>query len=284
MNKVVIFTDSCVDLGSETTNKLKVEVVPLLVTVGEKVFQDGVEITPDDIVEFATKGSDFPHTSTAAPATFVERFTPYIEQGYDIVYCGIGSTFSATFNSVLIAQKEFPENRIFMVDSKNLSSAIGILILKAVKYRDAGLSAKEIAEKISEHVDFLRVQFVVDTLDFIYKGGRCSGAQRVFAKYLKIHPILKVSDAKMNVYKKPRGALMKAWKEMLADFKNDLPHVDLDNVIITGCQNADGEKYMVEELRKMIPQESIRVTQVGSVIATHCGPNTTGILYLTKAK
>ncbi|MFA7192837.1 MAG: DegV family protein [Bacilli bacterium] len=282
MNKVVIFTDSCVDLGSDTIQKLKVEVVPLLVNIGEKVFYDGVDITPQDIIDSVAKGGVFPKTAAAAPATFIERFTPYIEQGYDIFYCGIGSTFSATLNSVLIARAEFPENRIFLVDSSNLSSAIGLLILKAVKYRDAGLSAKEIAEKVSEHVDRLRVQFVVDTLDFIYKGGRCSGATLFFAKHLKIHPILKVGDAKMNVYKKTRGPLVKAWNEMLSDFKKDLKNLDLDNVVIAGCGNEDGEKYMVEQLQKLIPAESIRVTKVGSVIATHCGPNTTGILYLTK--
>lgn len=280
MNKVVIFTDSCVDLGVETTNKLKIEVVPLLVTIGEKVYQDGIDIKQKDIVDSVVKNNLFPKTSAAAPATFIERFTPYIEQGYDIVYCGIGSDFSATYNSVILASRELPKDRIFMIDSKNLSSGIGLLVLKCCKYRDQGKSAIEIVEEVSKLVDLVRVQFVVDTLDFIYRGGRCSGTAFFFAKHLKIHPILKVEDGKMAVYKKPRGALSKGWNEMIKEFKEDLPHVDLDSVVITGCQNEDGEKYMVEELKNLIPETSIRVTQVGSVIATHCGPNTTGILYI----
>lgn len=282
MKKIAIFTDSCADLDIKMINQADIEIVPLNVIINETVFQDGIDITQKEIVDSVLKNNVFPKTSAVSPATFIERFTPYIEKGYDIVYCGIGSSFSATFNSVLVAMEEFPKDRIHAIDSKNLSSGIGLLVLKCIKYRDEGLSAIEIVEKVNALVDTLKVQFVVDTLDFIYKGGRCSGTTHFFAKHLRIHPILKVENNKMNVYKKPRGRLVKAWDEMLKDFKNDLPDIDLDGVFIAGCQNADGEKYMVEQLKKLIPEQSIKAIQVGSVIATHCGPNTTGIIYSKK--
>lgn len=282
MKKIAIFTDSCADLGAIALNNSDFEIIPLTVNINETSYLDGIEITQKEIVDSVVKNKVFPKTSAVSPATFIERFTPYIEKGCDIVYMGIGSGFSATYNSVLVAMEEFPKDRIHVLDSKNLSSGIGFLVLKALKYRDEGLSAVEIVEKVSEIVDTLRVEFVVDTLDFIYKGGRCSGTTYFFAKHLKIHPILKAGDNKMGVYKKSRGRLSKAWDELLADFKNDLPNVDLENVFIVGCQNKDGEEYMIEELKKLIPAESIRAIQVGSVIATHCGPNTTGIIYSVK--
>ncbi|MDR0934969.1 MAG: DegV family protein [Erysipelotrichaceae bacterium] len=282
MNKVVIFTDSCVDLGKDITDKLGIEVVPLLITIGEKVYKDGVDIFQKDIVKSVLVDNVFPKTSAVAPGVFAKRFEPYIKKGYDIIYCGIGSNFSATYNSVLIAMNDFPKGRIFLIDSKNLSSGIGLLVLKCVKFKNEGMSAEEIAHKVAPMADKLCVQFVVDTLDSIYKGGRCSGTVYFFAKHLKVHPILRVADDKLTVYKKPRGALSKAWNEMISDFKKDIPEVDMDNVIITGCQNEDGEKYVYEELKKIVPDANILKTQVGSIIATHCGPNTTGILYLKK--
>lgn len=282
MHKVAIFTDSCADLDVKKLNQADIEIIPLIVTINETAYEDGIEITQKEIVDSVVKNNVFPKTSAVSPATFIERFTPYIEKGYDIVYCGIGSAFSATHNSVLVAMEEFPKGRIHAIDSKSLSSGIGLLVHKCLKFRAEGLSAGEIVEKVTPLIDTLSVQFVVDTLDFIYKGGRCSGATLFFAKHLRIHPVLKVENNKMGVYKKPRGRIIKAWNEILVDFKKDLPNVDLDNVFVVGCQNDDGEAYMVEELKKLIPAESIQTIKVGSVIATHCGPNTTGLIYSKK--
>ena len=280
MNKVVIFTDSCVDLGLKTTKDLGIEVIPLLVTIKEKVFKDGVDITQKDVIDSVTKNDIFPKTSSVSPMVFSERFKEFYDKGYDIVYCGIGSDLSGTFNSAHIAASEFDDNRIFLIDSKNLSSGIGALVLKACKLRDMGKSAKEIQEEVSKLTGLVSSKFVVDTLDFIYRGGRCNGAVYFIGKHLKIHPILKVVDGKLIVHKKPRGLISRGWDEMLEEFKNDLPHVDLDNIMITGCQNSDGEKYVEEEIKKMAPKANIRKTQVGCIIASHCGPNTTGILYI----
>ena len=280
MNKVVIFTDSCVDLGSKTTKDLGIEVIPLLITIGDKVNKDGIDITQKDIVESVSKHNVFPKTSSVSPMVFVERFKEFYDKGYDILYCGIGSDLSGTYNSALIAAREFEPNRIFLVDSKNLSSGIGTLVLKACKLRDMGKSAKEIEEQLNKITGLVSAKFVVDTLDFIYRGGRCNGAVYFIGKHLKIHPILKVVDGKLIVHKKPRGLISRGWDEMLEEFKNDLPYVDLDNIMITGCQNEDGEAYIEEQIKKMAPKANIRKTQVGCIIASHCGPNTTGILYI----
>ena len=204
MNKVIIIADSTVDLTPELIKKHNIVTVPLIVRFDEEIYYDNETITPDELYEKVKIKGELPKTAAVAPQTFIELFKPYIDQGCDILFSGIGAKMSATIQNAIIASNEFPEGRIFVLDSGNLSTGTGLLILKMCKYRDEGKSAKEIFDLVSPLVTKVSAQFAVDTLEYLHKGGRCSGASKIFGTIFHIHPIIKLVDGGMIVYKKPR--------------------------------------------------------------------------------
>ena len=147
MNKVVILTDSTCDLDLNIIQEKNINVIPLYVCFGDKNYKDGVDINTEKLYEMVEELGYLPKTSAVSPNEFINFFAPFIDKGYDIVYLGIGSTLSSTFNNAYIASLSFPENRIFLIDSLNLSTGTGLLVLKACKYRDQNFSAAEIQKK-----------------------------------------------------------------------------------------------------------------------------------------
>ncbi|MDD3999789.1 MAG: DegV family protein, partial [Bacilli bacterium] len=181
-----------------------------------------------------------------------------------------------------IAASEFPEGRIRIVDSGNLSSGTGLLLLKAVKYRAEGDDLETIAKKVEKHIPLVRTQFAINTLSYLHKGGRCSGTSRIIGTLLKIKPIIRVIDGAMAVTKKPRGKYQKALDTLLEYLRNDAGNIDLDNIMITHCQAYEDCEYLKMEVAKIEKAENIIGTKASAVISTHCGPRTIGILYLLK--
>ena len=283
MNKVAIFVDSTADLTKEQYEKLDIHVVPLLVNIGGKAYQDGLEINSELLYKLVAEHGELPTTAAVPPFAFVEAFKPYIEQGYDIFYVGIGGKLSATLQSVVLAAQEFDDGRVFYSDSNNLSSGSGLLALKAAKYRDEGKSASEIKTLIDEHATKVNSVFAIETLDYLHKGGRCSGTAKVLGKLFHIHPLIKVTDGKLIVYKKPRGKMIAALNELVNELKGHLPNVDLDHIMVThaGVDQANLD-YLVEKLGQLVSSSSINVTQAGGVISSHCGYGTIGVLYIRK--
>lgn len=286
MNKVLICTDSTCDLSNDIINQHNIKIIPLHITFGEKSYDDRIDINLAELYERVENTGEMPKTAACSPNEFVKFLKPYINDGYDIFYTGIGSGLSTTYQSICIAMKEFPEGRIFASDSQNLSTGIGLLLLKACKYRDRGLSAKEIKERIDSLVPHVKVQFVIKTLDFLHKGGRCSSLTKIFGTMLRIRPMIVVRDGKLKVGKKVVGLMKKAVAVMTNTFIKDLPNIDLDNVFITNTTasdasyeeiNASFEKYGVANKVK-----NIYHTTAGCVIGSHCGPGTIGILYIMK--
>ncbi|MFA5443236.1 MAG: DegV family protein, partial [Bacilli bacterium] len=214
MNKVVIFVDSTADLNKEHYEQFDIHVVPLLVNIGGKAYKDGEEINSEKLYKLVAEHGELPTTAAVPPFSFIEAFKPYIDNGYDIFYVGIGSKLSATLQSVVLAAQEFEEGRVFYSDSNNLSSGSGLLALKAAKYRDEGKSAFEIKTLIDAHSPKVSSLFAIETLDYLHKGGRCSGTTKVLGKLFHIHPIIKVTDGKLIVYKKPRGRMNAALDEL----------------------------------------------------------------------
>ena len=283
MNKVAIVVDSTADLTKELYEKHNTIVVPLLVNIGGNTYEDGKEIDSEKLYALVSEHDELPSTAAVSPQKFIETFKPLIESGHDIYFVGIGSKLSATLQSVILASQELPENRVFYSDSNNLSSASGLLALKAAKYRDEGKSAKEIKELIDKIAPKLNSVFAIETLDYLHKGGRASGTAKILGKIFRIHPLIKVVDGKLIVYKKPRGRMSTALDELVDEIQGDLPKVDLEKVMITHAgvdqENLD---YIVEKLGHIIEPSSIYVTQAGAVISSHCGYGTIGILYLRK--
>jgi DegV family protein with EDD domain len=281
MNKVQIFTDSTCDLSPELIEENDISVVPLYVTFKDKSYKDGVDITPKDLFRMVDEYGELPKTSAAPPVDFINAFKPYIDEGKDILYISISSKLSTTLQNARLAASEFPEGRIKFVDSLNLSTGIGLLVLKAADYAKKGLSVEEISEELMKIVPKVRTQFVIDTLDYLYKGGRCNALQNFIGGMLKIRPIVKVVDGRMILGQKIREKKQKALDIMLDTALND--EIDPSRIMIThslGCE--DEAIYLKEELKAKTGIENIFITNAGCVISSHCGPKTIGILYISK--
>lgn len=283
MNKVKIIVDSTVDLTEEIYKKYDIDVLPLNINFGEKTYKDGVDIDIKMLFEKVETLGVLPHTSACSPAVFIECFKKYIDQGMDIIFLGLSSTFSTTFQNANIAKAEFPDDRIFLVDSKSLSTGTGLLVLKAARLVKEGKSAKEIAVELEKSVPNVVAQFTIEELEYLHKGGRCSGASKIFGHIFHIRPYIKVIDGQMVVYKKPRGPMKIAVNEQLQDVKDSLDKIDQSTVIITHSLVSDELlEYTKTELGKLVNPKSIIVTTSGCVISAHCGKGCIGILYLKK--
>ena len=284
MNKVKIVVDSTVDLNKDMYEKLDIRVIPLQVRFDNEVYYDGVDIDQESLYAKVEKDKKLPSTAAISPVELAKAFQEYINQGMDVVFVGIGSKLSSTFQNVLIAIQDLPEGRVFPIDSENLSSGSGLLVLKCAKLRDEGKSAKEIAEIVQPLSKNVSAKFCLDRFDFMHKGGRCSAMVKLFGHLLHIHPVLKVVEGKLVVESKPRGPIKVAYKEMLEELKRDLETgVDMDHILIThaGMKKED-EEYLYQEVAKIVDPSVIKITHAGCVISSHCGFGTVGILYIKK--
>lgn len=283
MNKVKILADSTADLSPELYKKYGVDVVYCSVSFGEKVYKDTVDITLEELYQKVKETGSLPHTAAVPPADFEEYFKKQIKDGYDVVYVGLGSKLSTTFQNAHIASQSCEEGRVFLVDSGSLSSGIGLLVMKACMFRDEGLSAKEIAEKCQALAPKIIAQFTVESLDYLHKGGRCSGASKLIGHIFHVHPYLRMVDGKLIVYKKPRGPMKLAIDEQIKGFKEVLPNVHMDNIMITHAGlDKNYEEYFYNEVKKLVPEGNIHITHAGATIASHCGYGTVGLLYILK--
>lgn len=285
MNKVKIITDSTCDLGKDLAKKYDIEIIPLYVNFGEESYKDGENITTEELYQLVEKKNELPKTSAIDIVTLTNTFKKWIDLGYDVIFSGISMQMSRTYENAVMAVDELGlKDRIFIVDSMNLSTGIALTILKACDLRDQGLSAKEIVDKMNEITKNVKAQFGIETMDYLYKGGRCSGVAKVFGTLLKIKPIIFVREGKMTVGMKPLGKMKVALDKMinmfLEDYKND--KVDRDKVFITHSLAFESEKYIRERLETEVKDMEIISTVAGCVISSHCGKGTIGILYITK--
>ena len=281
MSKIKVVVDSTVDLSEELYKKYDFDVIPLNVIFDEKVYEDGVTITRDELYAQVAKTKKLPSTAAPGPQVFEQVFRKWVDQGYDVIYVGIGSTLSTAFQSANIARGMVGEDHIFLVDSKNLSSASGLLAMKAAKLAKEGNEPKEICAILEKDVPNVVAQFSVETLNYLHKGGRCSGTAKVLGHLLHIRPHILVKDGKLIVYKKPRGTMKVAIDGQIEELKKALPNVQMDNIMITDSGATDEiRNYFVKEVSKLVDPKVIRTTPAGCVIASHCGPGTIGLLFI----
>lgn len=285
--EIIIFTDSTCDLSKDLIDQNKIKVIPLHVTFDNGgQYLDGVDIFSEDVYKKQEELNTLPKTGAVNVSEFIKAFKEEYNKGNDIFYIGIGSGLSSSYNNALLASKEFDdESRFAIVDGQNLSTGTGLLVLKACKFRDEGDSIQEIKSKVEKLVPLVSAKFCIDRLDYLYKGGRCSGMTMLLAHALKIHPVAKVINNKLVVYKKPRGKYVNAVNEQIEEFKHDLPNMDTSCVFITHSGRIDGfDKYIYDEISKYIPKENIHITEAGCTVCSHCGPKTIGILYILNSK
>lgn len=277
---VKIITDSTCDLDKQLIEKLDIDVIPLYVNFSDESFLDGVEMTTEKLYEKVDEKNELPKTSAIPIPTFIEYFEKHVNNGDDVIYLGISRQMSRTYENAILAAREVDENKVFIVDSMNLSTGIGLLVLKACKYRDLGDTAKVIAEKLN--VDNKRVlsQFAIEKMDFLHKGGRCTSVAKIFGTLLKIKPIIAVRDGKMHVQAKPIGKMKRALDTMINQIIADKERLDMDHIFITHSLGFEYCDYIYEILKKEFPDLDIITTVAGCVISSHCGKGTIGILYM----
>jgi len=280
MNKVLITTDSTCDLSDSILDAYHIKIIPLYVNFNDESYVDRVDITTEQLYELVDTKGILPKTSAPSTGQFIKFFKPYIDEGYDIVYIGISLKLSSTLQSAQIAASEFDKGRIHIVDSMNLSSGVGLMALKAAQFAQMGLEAKEIVNKVIALVPKVETAFVIDTMEYLYKGGRCSGIANLVGTLLKIKPIIHVVDGGMIVGAKPRGRT-KAYELLINKINNDKDKLDLDFVMVTHSLNFEAAKFIKEGLNHLNITNLFETT-AGCVISSHCGKGTIGILYITK--
>lgn len=282
MHKVIIMTDSTCDLTPELIEQRHIHVVPLYVNFGDLSYRDGVDLTTEQLYEKVDELGFLPKSSAVSPGEFVNQFTPLIEAGYDIVCITIGSKLSGTFQSAMIAKDMVEPSRIHIVDSNNLSSGVGLIVLKGCDLRDQGLTADVIKAQLDLITPRVRSQFAIQTMDYLYKGGRCSALSAFLGGVLAIKPIIQVNSGKLDVYKKAIGKMTRALDYMLEDYQNLFERIDPDYVMITHSLADKSAAYMVEKVQSIGMPKQLLETRAGCVISTHCGKGTIGILYILK--
>ncbi len=279
---VKIITDSTNDLSKELIDKLGIVVVPLAVNFSDEAYLDGVNLTVEDLYKKVSEKNELPKTSAISVAALIELFEKYVNEGHEIIYMGISKQMSSSYNNACLAAQEVAEDKIFVVDSMNLSTGIGLLLLKACKYRDNGDDAKTISEKLNRDNKLVLSQFAIEKMDYLHKGGRCSSVAKLFGTLLKIKPIIAVRDGKMHVQKKPIGKMQRALDEMIKQILADKDKLDTEHIFITHSLAFDYCDYIYQKLKPELPGVDIITTVAGCVISSHCGKGTIGILYMVK--
>lgn len=277
-----IISDSTCDLSKELIEKYNIEILPLHIHLGEEEFQDGVTITPDEIYAWADANDTTPKTSAASMAEAIDLFQPHLNNGDEIICFSISASMSANNNVMRLAADELEaEDKIHVIDSANLSTGIGLLVIEAAIMAQEGKSANEIVERIEALKPLVSASFVVDTLTYLHRGGRCSSVAALAGGVLKLHPKIVVADGKMDASKKYRGKIDSVILSYAKDMEEDLKQAKPDRVFIThsGCPNKTLE--MVKEyLEGLNHFDEILTTRAGSVISSHCGPGTLGVLFI----
>ena len=282
MNKIKLVSDSTCDLSQELIKKYDIEIVPLYVNFKNQSFLDGVDLDVPKMYDMVKDTNELPKTAAPSPAAFEYIFKKYLELNYDIIYMGIGSKFSATLNSAKVAKDMLGSDRIYLIDSLNLSSGTGLLLLKAGQMINDGFSAEKIKSEIEIIVPKVRSQFVIRTLDYLYKGGRLNALSAFVGTMFRFKPIIKVRDGVMGVGKKGRGKIENAINLMVGDMLSEADQIDPDFMMITHSLADEEVAYIHNKIAGKVNINQIYETQAGCVISSHCGKGTIGVLYILK--
>lgn len=279
---VKIISDSTCDLSPELIAKYDIDILPLHILLGEDEYEDGKNITPEQIYSWSDENKTTPKTSAPALTDAIEFFKQYIDEGREIVCFSISSSMSTSGNVMRIAAEELEaEDRITVIDSANLSTGIGLLVIEAAIMAQNNHTVEEIVSAIEALKPNVRASFVVDTLTYLYRGGRCNAVSAMAGGVLKLHPKIVVENGAMNASKKYRGKINSAIMTYVKDMEDDLKAARPNRVFIThsGC-----DRTIVEEVHSYLENlgvfSEILETRAGGVISSHCGPGTLGVLFI----
>ncbi|MBQ1546369.1 MAG: DegV family protein [Clostridia bacterium] len=283
--KIKITSDSTCDLGEELCVRYDIDIAPLHIVYGDKSYDDMRDITPADIVQRYRESKQLPKTSAVSVWEYTELFKKYVDDGYEVVHISLGSSISSSHQNACTAAQEV--GRVYVVDSQNLSSGMGLLVLKAAgMVKEGVLTAEEIAECVKELSAKVSMSFVLDDLEFLRAGGRCSMLAALGANLLSIKPCIEVDNTKgasMTVGRKYRGKLDRVVPQYTREKLSQFSSFDNERAIIVSRDVSDEILNSVCEIVESLGVfKEIMTASAGCTITSHCGPGTIGITFLSK--
>lgn len=282
--EILITADSTCDLPKELAEKNQIKIIPLSVLLGENIYHDSVNVASNDIYSFVDKTGQLPKTAAVTPTEYYQIFKEATDNGMSVVHIGLSSAISSSYQNAVVAASNF-EN-VYCIDSKSLCTAQGLLVLKACDYRDEGLTALEIAKKVNALVSKVNATFVLNSLEYLHKGGRCSSVTRFGANVLGIKPGIAVDNktGKMDVSKKYRGKMAMVYKQYAKDCLSNIDKMDTSRIVIANSGDlSQSELDAVSDIIKSKGSfKEIIYADAGCTISSHCGPKTLAIFYIEK--
>ena len=278
-NKIIIASDSTCDLSPELIQRYGIHILPLGVALGERQFTDGVDIDPDFIYEHYEKTGQLPKTSAVNLVDFEDFFAAETAKGNAVVLFTISSDMSSTCNNARLAAENFKD--VYVVDTRNLSTGGGLLVVTAAEMAAEGKSAAEIAKVCEGLAPCVDASFIIDSLEFLHKGGRCSALAAFGANMLSLKPCIVVKDGKMGVGKKYRGKFGAVLPKYVSERLGDGSDVIKKHIFVThaGCEPAIIQSCM-DGVKAIAPEAEVHITRAGCTISSHCGRNTLGVLFI----
>ncbi|MGN0818313.1 MAG: DegV family protein [Candidatus Coproplasma sp.] len=279
--KIKITSDSTCDLSPELIEENKIGIFNLTVILGEKSFKDGNGISPQDIFEFVANTNTLPKTAAGSAEEYAEFFAEELK-GYDaLIHFNISAKASSSHSAACIASQSFG-GKVYVIDSKALSTGQGLLVLKACDLVKQGMDANTVVKRIQETIPFVNTSFVPDSLDYLHKGGRCSLASMLGAKVLKLHPmIIEDREGQLVAKKKYMGTIERCIKNYITELREEYPSYDRTRCFIT---HSTADKELVDTAKKMVKElfdfDEVIETVAGSIVTSHCGRNTLGVLFI----
>lgn len=281
-NKIIIAADSTCDLSPELIEKYNIEIIPLPVNLGDKPCLDGVDVSVDDVFNYFETTGELATTSAPTVEYYEDFYKKWTDEGYTVVHTSISLKFTVTHNIAQQAAAKFPG--VYPIDSHSISSGMGLLAIYGAKLRDEGLEGWQIAEQLRKEADNMHVSFVLDTLKYMRKGGRCSGVAAFGANMLNLKPCLETRDAALVVKKKYRGKLENVLMQYAEETISSEEKID-KSILIIAHSGVDHKilKAVKKRCSELIDFEEVYECKTGCSVSVHCGPNTLGLVFAVKS-
>ena len=281
MSKVKITCDSTCDLSPELYERYGVAVIPLCVALGDRLCRDGMDVAPEELFSYVEKTGKLPTTSAISLGEYVDFFQSFVNEGFEVVHINLSSALSSSYRNACLAAQEV--GNVNIIDSRSLSTGSGHLVILAAELASAGYDGAYIARALDEMKDSLDVSFVLQTLDYLHKGGRCNGIARLGANMLKLRPEIVMKNGTLHVGKLYRGSMEKSILDYVRGRLEGVGQVNYDRIFVT---HSGVPKEIVERVialvKELHPFEEVIETVAGSTISCHCGPCCLGVLFFRK--
>ena len=276
---IKIISDSTCDLSKELLEKNNITIVPLTVIKDDQAYTDGITITTDEIFAHVDAGGNLCTTTAVSVGEYQEWFEKFANDYDAVVHINISSEFSSRYQNACLAAAEF--DNVVAIDSRNLSTGQGLVVLKACELASVVSSKEEMKEKLDAFTPKVEASFLLDRLDYMVKGGRCSAVVALGANLLNLKPCIEVKNGKMSVVKKYRGSYAKCLASYVKDRLSNRDDLNRETLFVTRTPVSDACLEAVENaVNDVADFKNIYWTMAGCTVSCHCGPGTLGVLFV----